>query len=132
MSSRELSRFIAAGRLNCKIDKVGGVVETNRYLFVVFNELKSSPGNVKIIKHGAAKIMQQLYVSKMGKYDHVFMNYMKKLGFHKAQIGIINTIIRIVFSSPGITIDEYMHKRMSTMSATKPNGFLLAPNVSHQ
>ena len=28
--SRELSRFIAAGRLNCKIDKVGGVVETNR------------------------------------------------------------------------------------------------------
>lgn len=28
---RELSRFIAAGRLNCKIDKVGGVVETNRY-----------------------------------------------------------------------------------------------------
>jgi hypothetical protein len=28
---RELSRFIASGRLNCKIDKVGGVVETNRY-----------------------------------------------------------------------------------------------------
>jgi len=27
---RELSRFIAAGRLNCKIDKVGGVIETNR------------------------------------------------------------------------------------------------------
>jgi len=27
---RELSRFIAAGRLNCKIDKVGGIVETNR------------------------------------------------------------------------------------------------------
>lgn len=27
---RELSRFIAAGRLNCKIDKVAGVVETNR------------------------------------------------------------------------------------------------------
>uniref|UniRef100_UPI00397F2F11 PCI domain-containing protein n=1 Tax=Salmonella sp. s54925 TaxID=3159674 RepID=UPI00397F2F11 len=27
---RELSRFIAAGRLNCKIDKVRGVVETNR------------------------------------------------------------------------------------------------------
>ncbi|CAN0104079.1 unnamed protein product [Ascophyllum nodosum] len=27
---RELSRFIAAGRLNAKIDKVGGVVETNR------------------------------------------------------------------------------------------------------
>lgn len=26
----ELSRFIAAGRLHCKIDKVGGVVETNR------------------------------------------------------------------------------------------------------
>lgn len=27
---RELSRFIASGRLHCKIDKVGGVVETNR------------------------------------------------------------------------------------------------------
>lgn len=27
---RELSRFIAMGRLNCRIDKVGGVVETNR------------------------------------------------------------------------------------------------------
>lgn len=27
---KELSRFISAGRLNCKIDKVGGQVETNR------------------------------------------------------------------------------------------------------
>lgn len=27
---RELSRYIAAGRLHCKVDKVGGVVETNR------------------------------------------------------------------------------------------------------
>jgi len=27
---RELSRFIAVGRLHCKIDKVAGVVETNR------------------------------------------------------------------------------------------------------
>ncbi|XP_015930994.1 26S proteasome non-ATPase regulatory subunit 6 isoform X1 [Parasteatoda tepidariorum] len=27
---KELSRFIAAGRLHCKIDKVGGIVETNR------------------------------------------------------------------------------------------------------
>jgi len=27
---KELSRFIASGRLNCKIDKVGGIVETNR------------------------------------------------------------------------------------------------------
>jgi len=27
---RELSRFISAARLNCKIDKVGGIVETNR------------------------------------------------------------------------------------------------------
>ncbi|CAM6087970.1 unnamed protein product [Calypogeia fissa] len=26
----ELSRFIAAGRLTCKIDKVAGVLETNR------------------------------------------------------------------------------------------------------
>lgn len=26
----ELSRFIAAGRLHCKIDRVGGIVETNR------------------------------------------------------------------------------------------------------
>ncbi|XP_058795294.1 26S proteasome non-ATPase regulatory subunit 6 [Phymastichus coffea] len=27
---QELSRFIAAGRLHCKVDQVGGVVETNR------------------------------------------------------------------------------------------------------
>lgn len=27
----ELSRFIAGGRLHCKIDKVAGVVETVRY-----------------------------------------------------------------------------------------------------
>ena len=27
---RELSQFIASGRLHCRIDKVGGVVETNR------------------------------------------------------------------------------------------------------
>ncbi|GFO15615.1 proteasome 26S subunit, non-ATPase 6 [Plakobranchus ocellatus] len=27
---QELSRFIATGRLHCKIDKVGGIVETNR------------------------------------------------------------------------------------------------------
>ncbi|XP_023213395.1 26S proteasome non-ATPase regulatory subunit 6-like [Centruroides sculpturatus] len=27
---RELARFIAAGRLHCKIDSVGGIVETNR------------------------------------------------------------------------------------------------------
>jgi len=27
---RELSRFIAGGRIHCKIDKVGGIVETNR------------------------------------------------------------------------------------------------------
>lgn len=26
----ELSRFIAAGRLHCKVDRVGGIVETNR------------------------------------------------------------------------------------------------------
>ncbi|XP_072797718.1 26S proteasome non-ATPase regulatory subunit 6 isoform X1 [Vicugna pacos] len=30
MASRELSRFIAAGRLHCKIDKVNEIVETNR------------------------------------------------------------------------------------------------------
>jgi hypothetical protein len=27
---QELSRFIAAGKLHCKIDKVAGVLETNR------------------------------------------------------------------------------------------------------
>ncbi|KAJ1955703.1 26S proteasome non-ATPase regulatory subunit 6, partial [Linderina pennispora] len=27
---KELARFIAAGRLHCVIDKVGGIVETNR------------------------------------------------------------------------------------------------------
>ena len=30
VSAREMSRFIAAGRLHCKIDKVGGIVETTR------------------------------------------------------------------------------------------------------
>ena len=30
LCNRELARFIAAGRLHCKIDKVGGIVETNR------------------------------------------------------------------------------------------------------
>lgn len=30
LSCRELSRFIASGRLHCRIDKVAGVVETNR------------------------------------------------------------------------------------------------------
>jgi 26S proteasome regulatory subunit N7 len=29
-SCREISRFIACGRLNAKIDKVSGVLETNR------------------------------------------------------------------------------------------------------
>lgn len=28
--TRELSRFIYGGRLNCVIDKVAGIVETNR------------------------------------------------------------------------------------------------------
>ena len=32
LSIRELSRFIAAGRLHCKIDKVNEGVETNRYV----------------------------------------------------------------------------------------------------
>ena len=27
---REVSRFVAAGRLNCKIDKVSGIIETTR------------------------------------------------------------------------------------------------------
>ena len=26
----DIARFVAAGRLNCKIDKVGGIVVTNR------------------------------------------------------------------------------------------------------
>jgi hypothetical protein len=29
-TNREISRFIASGRLHCKIDKVGGIIETNR------------------------------------------------------------------------------------------------------
>ena len=27
---RELSQFIATGRLHCRIDKVGGIIETSR------------------------------------------------------------------------------------------------------
>ena len=57
VSSRELSRFIAAGRLNCKIDKVGGVVETNRYLCMVYLINFSNFRNGKIIKL-AAKVMR--------------------------------------------------------------------------
>lgn len=42
---RELSTFIAAGRLHCKIDRVGGIVETNR------PDLKNAQFNA-VIKHG--------------------------------------------------------------------------------
>ncbi len=31
---KELAEFIAAGRLSAKIDKVAGVVETNRYMWL--------------------------------------------------------------------------------------------------
>lgn len=34
---QELSRFIAAGRLHCKIDKVNEIVETNRYSYFVYH-----------------------------------------------------------------------------------------------
>ena len=39
--SRELSRFIAAGRLNCKIDKVGGVKLklTGKFVYMYKNVL---------------------------------------------------------------------------------------------
>ena len=42
---RELSRFIASGRLHCRIDKVGGVVETNRpdsknFLYQVYDIMR--------------------------------------------------------------------------------------------
>jgi len=30
MLDNELSRFIASGRINCKIDKVANIVESNR------------------------------------------------------------------------------------------------------
>jgi len=43
----ELSRFIAAGRLNAKIDKVGGIIETNRYTGGVKNS-----NYHQVIKHG--------------------------------------------------------------------------------
>lgn len=45
---RELSRFIAAGRLHCKIDKVNEIVETNRYVtiprawfFILYDDIYS-------------------------------------------------------------------------------------------
>lgn len=44
---QELSRFIAAGRLNCKIDKVGGIVVTNR------PDERNNQYN-EMIKHGDA------------------------------------------------------------------------------
>lgn len=42
---RELSKFIAVGRLHCKIDRVGGIVETNR------PDLKNAQFNA-VVKHG--------------------------------------------------------------------------------
>lgn len=42
---RELSTFIATGRLHCKIDRVGGIVETNR------PDLKNAQFN-SVIKQG--------------------------------------------------------------------------------
>lgn len=42
---RELSTFIAAGRLHCKIDRVGGIVETNR------PDLRNAQFNA-VVKHG--------------------------------------------------------------------------------
>jgi len=46
---RELARFIAAGRLHCKIDKVKGIVETNRpdsknWQYQVINIVLMFPG----------------------------------------------------------------------------------------
>ena len=43
--NRELARFIASGRLHCRIDKVAGVVETNRpdsknFLYQVHKTIK--------------------------------------------------------------------------------------------
>jgi 26S proteasome regulatory subunit N7 len=43
----ELSRFIASSRLNAKIDKVGGIIETNRYFGGEKNSLYH-----QTIKHG--------------------------------------------------------------------------------
>lgn len=42
---KELSEFIATGRLNCKIDRVGGIVETNR------PDLKNAQFS-SVVKHG--------------------------------------------------------------------------------
>lgn len=42
---RELSTFIATGRLHCKIDRVGGIVETNR------PDLKNAQFN-SVVKQG--------------------------------------------------------------------------------
>jgi len=57
---KELSRFIAAGRLNCKIDKVRGIVETNR------PDLKNAQ-YIEVIKQGD-KLLNQ--VQKLTKVVH--------------------------------------------------------------
>lgn len=55
---KDLSNFIASGRLNCKIDKVGGIVETSR------PNLKNGQFNC-VVKHG------DLLLSRVQKLSRV-------------------------------------------------------------
>ena len=59
---RELSKFIASGRLHCRIDKVGGVVETNR------PDSKNFLYQVKHIKKKKKKKKKYIYI-----YIHIYI-----------------------------------------------------------
>jgi len=58
---RELSRFISSGRLNCKIDKVTGIVETNR------PDAKNTQYQ-QIIKHGDLLLNRIQKLTKLISY----------------------------------------------------------------
>ncbi|GAB2239263.1 hypothetical protein Droror1_Dr00025176 [Drosera rotundifolia] len=72
----ELSRFIAAGRLHCKIDKVAGVLETNR------PDAKNALYQATIKQHQDSKVVTSdrfvKWVVKSSLADHDYR--MKGLG----------------------------------------------------
>ena len=133
VSSRELSRFIAAGRLNCKIDKVGGVVETNRYLFVV-QWIKI---DLKMLK-SLNMLLQKLWNICMWAKPKILWTHFHEL--HVEALFSQAIIIRIRFILFCFFLTGSHHDSsliictsiMSTSSTTNPSGFLLALQVSCQ
>jgi 26S proteasome regulatory subunit N7 len=59
--SREITRLISSGRLTCKIDKVGGIIETNRI------DSKNSQ-YADTVKHGDQLLNR---VQKLSRFVHL-------------------------------------------------------------